>query len=192
MKLSLSDLSDLHGSDKGNLGLVQPGQSSRGPGHQYAPFYEKLFAGRTVRALLEIGVLWGASLRIWADYFPEAKIFGIDYNPLCQYAGGRIQTVVCDQSDAPALMHAAANFTLAAGGLFDIIIDDGSHIPAHQLASAIALHGYLALGSVYVIEDVTPEGVLLLARELPWKFKVQEFGPLAPFNRIAVIEKGRL
>jgi hypothetical protein len=37
---------------------------------------------------------------------------------------------------------------------FDIIIDDGSHLSAHQIATFEHLYGALREGGVYVVEDV--------------------------------------
>jgi len=43
---------------------------------------------------------------------------------------------------------------VAAMGPFDLIIDDGSHRPAHWLASYRALAGRVKPGGFYIIEDL--------------------------------------
>ena len=44
--------------------------------------------------------------------------------------------------------------------MLDVIIDDGSHQPEHQMLTASILRWHLAPGGVYVIEDVQkPEEV---------------------------------
>ena len=45
--------------------------------------YFKKFQRKNIR-LLEIGVQYGGSLKMWNEYFPNAKIFGIDINPDCK------------------------------------------------------------------------------------------------------------
>ena len=45
-------------------------------------------------------------------------------------------------------------FMAQVGGDFDIIIDDGSHIVAHQIISFKTLFPYLKSGGIYVIEDL--------------------------------------
>ena len=39
-------------------------------------------------------------------------------------------------------------------GPFDIVIDDGSHAPAHQVASLTALWPHVKVGGVYLVEDL--------------------------------------
>ena len=42
-----------------------------------------------------------------------------------------------------------------AGGLpFDLIVDDGSHIPEHQHTSLVTLYKHLVRGGIYVLEDI--------------------------------------
>jgi len=118
--------------------------------HHYTPLYDMLFRCRPVRRVLEIGILNGASLRMWRDYFPKAEIFGLEINPDVLFAEDRIQTCQCDASDASSLRAAAALF----GGHFDLIIDDASHLPSDQITAAWALEPYLAAGGLHVIEDV--------------------------------------
>jgi hypothetical protein len=93
--------------------------------------------------VLEIGVSHGGSLQIWKEYFgPQAEIMGIDIDPRCkEYEEDQIHILIADQSK------------LKAGdiGPFDIVIDDGSHVPAHQTASLEAL--WDDTSGVYLIED---------------------------------------
>mmetsp|Transcript_50841 Transcript_50841/g.164724 ORF Transcript_50841/g.164724 Transcript_50841/m.164724 type:complete len:157 (+) Transcript_50841:189-659(+) len=56
-----------------------------------------------------------------------------------------------DQSSAEDLMRVIAE---SGGGPFDVIIDDGSHMNHHQIASAKQLLPHVAAGGVYVIEDI--------------------------------------
>ncbi|MSQ72850.1 MAG: class I SAM-dependent methyltransferase [Betaproteobacteria bacterium] len=102
--------------------------------HHYFNIYERFFAplrGRPLK-ILEIGVYLGGSLRMWRDYFGEsAQIVGIDKNPACaEFAGEGVTIRIGHQADREFLAQVKAE----AGG-FDIVIDDGSHIGAHQIAS---------------------------------------------------------
>lgn len=67
--MDLRKLAKKHGTDKSV--------------HGYCPHYERRFAGWRHKpiTLLEIGVDAGASMRMWRDYFPNAKITGVDINP---------------------------------------------------------------------------------------------------------------
>lgn len=135
----------------------------------YAPYYEVLFSGRTVRKLLEIGIGtpsamaesiaragWtdyrpGASLRMWAEYFPEAEIYGIDIDPeVCAVsADARIMTECGDSTIKPTELFMELSFR------FDVIIDDGSHKPQDQLRTMQNFYQLLAPDGIYITEDVS-------------------------------------
>jgi len=63
------------------LGLKYRTDKSSG-GHNYLTLYERYFAPiRSERVkILEIGVLNGASLAVWEEYFPNGTIIGADIN----------------------------------------------------------------------------------------------------------------
>jgi len=115
--------------------------------HEYLDFYQKnlpksSFKGR----LLEIGVMDGASLLMWREYYPNAEIVGIDINDKSHIEIPGVQILQMDATNTEAL---------ATLGTFDIIIDDGSHMTADQQAS----FEYLYLNSLnpkgyYIIEDL--------------------------------------
>ena len=128
--------------------------------HSYGRTYDQLFAGATVRKVLEIGIGYkgllgevyenGASLRMWAEYFPDAEIYGLDIRPDALVNEGRIHSVQCDQGKIASLL--AARDAIGTG--FDLIVDDGSHQPEHQILSACVLWPCVAASGRYVIEDV--------------------------------------
>jgi hypothetical protein len=141
-------------------------------GHDYAATYLELLSDRPIRKILEIGIgpgalfhpeqVTGAGLHFWSELFPDAHVFGVDKNPALLINEGRIRSYLCDQSDAKQLAHLAAvltedaSITDPAAG-FDLIIDDGSHLPADQVLTANALLPLLSPTGVYVIEDVLPK-----------------------------------
>jgi hypothetical protein len=136
---------------------IRHGTDKWGP-HFYTPVYHELFAhlrDEPIR-LLEIGIggygyhtVGGASLRMWADYFPRGKIVGIDITRKTLALDPRITTLVGSQDD-PAFLKRLTD----EHGPFDIIIDDGSHVPQHVAASFYGLFPRLAARGLYVIEDV--------------------------------------
>lgn len=132
--MSLSELGHRHGTDK--------------YAHRYLPAYERHIRGE-VRTLLEIGVLEGNSLRMWRDRFPTAQIYGLDIDPRCQeQEGRRIHVTIGSQDDSEVL-----NYLVDRAGGFDVVIDDGSHVNTHMLASWRYLWPHTR--SVYAIEDLT-------------------------------------
>jgi hypothetical protein len=128
--------------------------------HSYGRVYDQLFEGKTVRKMLEIGIGYkglmgeayenGASLHMWAEYFPEAQIYGLDIRWPALVNEGRIRSFQCDQGKISSLLSAR---TLIGDG-FDLIVDDGSHYSEHQVLSAAVLWPCIAPGGRYVIEDV--------------------------------------
>ena len=137
----------------------------------YTPFYHLLLARRRrdVRRVLEIGIGTpeamkhvpgykpGASLRMWRDYFRNAVIVGVDKDPSAMFSADRILTLEADQSNDLA--------DVVPGHDFDLIVDDGSHDPHHQIATFNALFPRLAPGGIYIIEDVN--GPLFLDAPCP-------------------------
>lgn len=147
LKLNLKPIAAKYGSDKCEW-------------HSYGRIYDALFAGKTVRKMLEIGIGCkevmgqayenGASLRMWAEYFPEAEIYGLDIRPEALINEGRIHSFQCDQGRISSLRLARAK----VGDGFDLIVDDGSHIAEHQVLSAQVFWPAVAPDGRYVIEDV--------------------------------------
>jgi hypothetical protein len=124
--------------------------------HKYSNYfevYERYLAPLKDRtpSILEIGVQHGGSLLLWDNYFEgKATIYGMDILPECKkFEGGNIRIFIGDQSDEAFLADVVRQI-----GKVDIIIDDGSHIPAHQIASFEALfYQALAEDGVYICED---------------------------------------
>jgi hypothetical protein len=125
--------------------------------HEYTPVYEGLMrpARRKPVRLLEIGVggyagaPGGESLRMWASYFRRGRITAIDLYDKTALSAGRVQVFQCSQVDAPKLSALAQEH-----GPFDFIIDDGSHLNAHQIETFGILWPHLKDGGVYIVEDV--------------------------------------
>jgi hypothetical protein len=125
--------------------------------HYYTPVYEQWFQPlryKQVR-LLEIGVggyakphHGGNSLRMWKRYFPEGQITGLDLYDKSALRERRIDIEQGDQANPEFLAQ-----LMRRRGPFDIIIDDGSHMQSHILASFETLFPLMPAGGIYVIED---------------------------------------
>ncbi len=120
--------------------------------HQYTEVYECFFypMRSSARKICEIGVKEGASLKMFADYFPQAVIFGIDIEDTSRLNSDRIRTFIADQADRKQLQA----FTDANGSRYDLILDDGGHSMAQQQISLAGLFRHVAPGGYYIIEDV--------------------------------------
>jgi hypothetical protein len=137
--------------------LAKVYQTDKWGRHFYTPIYEQWFASlryKPVR-LLEIGIggydrprVGGNSLRMWKRYFEKGTITGIDLYNKSSLREDRINIVQGDQCDALFLQEVSRTY-----GPYDIIIDDGSHMQSHILASFETLFPLLKPGGIYVIED---------------------------------------
>src|ERR1700722_2955878 len=129
----------------------------RTPGHRYGNLYASCFRpfryGRI--KLLEIGIggyrlgIGGNSLLAWQAYFPLATIIGCDIEPREFMASAHTRIYRLGQSSRADLA-----LVRSKEGLFDIVIDDGSHQNAHQLLTFVELIDAVRSGGIYVIEDV--------------------------------------
>ena len=164
---TLTQLADLHGSDKGSIG---PSDHWGGLNYTdvYAAYLEPI-RNEKLR-VLEIGIgaigaQWdarivhgrnkgGASIKMWYDYFPNAAIFAIDINPATYLDNDRISTFIVDQSKQIDLKH-----FIAGQQPFDVIIDDGSHIASHQQLTLSMLFPHLNNHGCYIIEDLDANGL---------------------------------
>lgn len=137
----------------------------------YSPVYDLLLNGRRdeVKTVLEIGIGTkeamqhvpgyepGASLRMWADYFPNALVFGADVVP-----SDLPNVFQLDQGNIAQLRHAGE-----IHGPFDLIVDDGSHNPHHQIIGAQTLVPFLRRGGLYIIEDVNNFDEIMRGLDMP-------------------------
>jgi hypothetical protein len=164
---SLTELANRFGSDKGTEG-PGPGFS----GHNYTPVYEAYLGDHRDRAfaLVEIGLgvkgdRWeakivqgrntgGASVKMWREYFPHARIYGLDVNECAYLDDERTRTFVADQGSVDDL----ARFVEAVPS-FDVVLDDGSHRPDHQQIALDFLFPHLTPGGLYFIEDLLDNGL---------------------------------
>src|SRR5690606_2464121 len=107
--------------------------------HGYLEHYEKHFGDPdTVTKFVEIGLQRGRewrfddmllpSMRVWCDYFKKAFFYGFDIKNL-DPINDRMSLYVGDQGNLSHLM----SFSDMVGGGIDILLDDGSHKPTHQL-----------------------------------------------------------
>ncbi len=98
--------------------------------------------------IFEIGIEQGKSMKIWENYFPHANIWGMDIQNT--YNSPRCNVFIGDQSKIEDLINISNKIPQC-----ELIIDDGSHEPQHQLKTFNFLFkNVLKSGGVYIIEDI--------------------------------------
>jgi predicted O-methyltransferase YrrM len=132
--------------------------------HNYLPKYERMFAAEMrarCRAVLELGVLTGAGILMWRDYFPSASVVGVDLedwrdkDPFASANQWRIASIVGDYLDDETVDEVRAAVFHRS---FDLIVDDGDHDHASNRRAFHLYWPLLAPGGVYVCEDIWPDG----------------------------------
>jgi hypothetical protein len=116
----------------------------------YERFFSK-FQGKSDFRMLEIGISQGGSLDMWRMYFgPSALIVGVDIDPRCGcYQQGKTIVRIGSQEDRNFLRGLVHEFST-----FDLIIDDGGHTMAQQIATFEELYNAVRPGGIYLTEDV--------------------------------------
>jgi hypothetical protein len=137
--------------------------------HNYTALYDSMFKymQNTPLRLFELGVGTnnvnlpsnmgesgrpGASLYGWAEYFPNAAIFGADIDKDILFNTDTIHTFFCDQTNSDTIQEMWKEPMLEQG--FDIIIDDGLNtIDANVCFFENSVHKLNSNG-YYIIEDI--------------------------------------
>lgn len=141
--MSLQELGKKYGTDKSRHSYKNM---------SYLDIYERYFEKKRleVKTFVEIGILNGNSLKTWAEYFPNATIYGIDINPECKkYGSERIKILIGDQNDDSFLKKITTEIPK-----IDILLDDGSHITSHQIKTFNYLNQNIEKNGFYIIEDL--------------------------------------
>lgn len=157
--------------------------------HSYTPFYHELLKDRReeVKKVFEMGTgfpetmthvereagkphIPGASLFMWRDYFPNAQVYGADWDERGMVKGeDRIKTFVCDEKypqEVKAMMR-------EVGKDVDLFVDDGAHEHDVQVLLAKTVLPLLKKDVIYIIEDVFhPPRIVSAMKELGYECEV--------------------
>lgn len=139
--------------------LINNTKTDKNTRHSYTQVYEKLFNKKRLitKKVLEIGVQQGGSIKLWNDYFPNAKIYGLEIsknidlylkkviqNKNVKYING------IDAYDEKFY----SSFISENKGTFDIIIDDGPHTLESMIVFVERYIDLLNEVGILVVEDV--------------------------------------
>jgi hypothetical protein len=125
-------------------------QTDKATHHQFTDFYEKELGHlRTEKMnLLEIGILQGASLRMWEEFFENGAIYGADLHDKKHLQADRILIEKCNQESPEDLKN------LFSSTIFDVIIDDGGHTMLQQQLTLTHLLPRIKPGGKFIMEDL--------------------------------------
>lgn len=116
--------------------------------HRYTDFYDGLLSHLKESPInfLEIGILNGASLLMWDEYFSAAKIYGVDINPQTHLNKSKITTIVANQEKEEDLLKLPDDL--------HVILDDGGHTMLQQQLTFKVMFKKLLPGGIYILEDL--------------------------------------
>lgn len=114
----------------------------------YLDVYDGLFRSLgDAPVIVEIGVLRGESLALWAEYLPGSLVVGLDRSPPSREYPSNVVVYAGDQADRGVLGRVLSH------GPFDLVIDDASHLYGPTQATFLELFPGVRSGGFYVIED---------------------------------------
>jgi hypothetical protein len=127
--------------------------------HPYTAVYDTFlrpFQSHEALKFGEVGVLNGASVKMWREYFPFAAIHGFDISTTCLSKLSDIHNVtghLVDAGESTGLRDALQE-ACADGKKFDILLEDASHMLSHQLIFLREAVNYVRPGGLLIIEDI--------------------------------------
>jgi hypothetical protein len=135
------------------------GWPDKGTVHSYIDVYEEILKPyrETANNVLEIGLFSGQSLIMWEQYFWGIPCYGIDCSD--QPCGGLqdLRPMIAEGTHNIFIMDGTKKADIEKnfkGVMFDVIIDDGSHLLEHQIESYKHFKSHTAPGGIYIIEDI--------------------------------------
>ena len=125
--------------------------------HAYTAVYDLLFAGMRYSPITlgELGILDNSSMRMWRSYFTQARLFGFEVSPE-KIAAARAEHLPGTHYFLANVVDKASMFDAfnAAMALYDVLIDDSTHLFEHQMNFAEVAVDFVKPGGMLVIEDV--------------------------------------
>jgi|688.fasta_scaffold03813_3 hypothetical protein len=147
--------------------------------HSYLDLYYSLLHKKkyTAQNILEIGIHIGGSIKLWYDFFPNAKIYGLD-SQMCtdhilfpNMLKNNERVVLFTNTDAYKEDVIDKNIT-SKNIKFDFMIDDGPHTLESQQNFIRYYSKFLKDDGILVIEDVqTMEWIPKLESVVPENLK---------------------
>ena len=138
--------------------LVDNSRTDKQTAHSYLPVYEELLQKKklSAKSVLEIGIYYGGSIKLWKDYFTNAKVYAVELFDL-RHVWDVLQhddrIVLYTSTDAYDPQFVKTK--LADQGLrFDMILDDGPHTLESMKACIQLYLPLLADDGILIIEDI--------------------------------------
>jgi glycosyltransferase involved in cell wall biosynthesis len=132
-------------------------ETTSGHRHPYTPVYDTLFSSLRTQSIniAEIGIEKNDSINIWRKYFPNADIYGFEYNEqyLQEAINQNLSNVYYEKIDVKDANNIRKTFQ-TINKKYDILIDDSTHFFEDQIRVIQNSIEYLNDGGILVVEDI--------------------------------------
>jgi cephalosporin hydroxylase len=146
--------------------LIDNERTDKNTRHSYIPAYENILnkIKYTAKNVLEIGICYGGSIRLWHDYFPNATVRGADILGLESSYENTINVSekwhdIIDQDRI--ILHLETDaydqsfYENTVGNIqFDFILDDGPHSLESMLIFVEKYSPLLSDNGILILEDI--------------------------------------
>lgn len=152
--------------------LVDNSRTDKNTTHSYLELYQNLLQPRRNRAknVLEVGIFDGGSIKLWHDFFPQARVYALDIMPranvwheICNKY--RIEIFADTNAYDPVFFQRKF---LDQGIKCDFMLDDGPHT-LQSMKDFIRLYSQL----------LTDDGILIVEDVQDWNW-IQELRNVVP------------
>jgi hypothetical protein len=167
-KTELCKLGEIYPTDKSpyNTG------SSSGHRHAYTAIYDLIFSSMKFKDINfgEIGIEFNKSILCWRNYFKKANIYTWEYDQekIKLALNDKLDVVynTIDVRDIISIDNSLKNTNI----MFDILIDDSTHVFSDQINVIKVAYKYLNTGGILIIEDIFKN-----IEELKYKNEIGEY-----------------
>lgn len=139
--------------------LVDNSRTDKNTVHSYLDLYQKVLEKKkyTAKNVLEVGIHYGGSIKLWSEFFINANVYGLDiipYYDIWNELKKNNRIILYSSTDAYNETFFKTNL-LNKNIKFDFLIDDGPH----SLESMVKfIHLYTQLmtdDGILIIEDIS-------------------------------------
>lgn len=152
--------------------LVDNSRTDKNTIHSYLGLYEELLQSKkyTAKNVLEIGICYGGSIKLWSDYFVNATIYGCDIMHI-----NNVWDVIKNNDKIKLYTSTDAyNHTFILNELFlkpvrfDMILDDGPHTLESMKTYVKYYSQLLTDDGILILEDIQSwDWIDIIKAEIP-------------------------
>jgi cephalosporin hydroxylase len=156
--------------------IVDNAKTDKNTRHSYLPLYQNLLISKkeTAKNVLEVGIYYGGSIKLWSDFFTKANVYGLDIiniDAVWEGIKNNERIILHTSTDAYDNDFFITHF-LNKNIKFDFMLDDGPH-SLESMKQFIKLYSQIMTDDgILIIEDVQSwDWIDTLKNEVPENLK---------------------